>query len=376
MSDNNPYYGPPSNGEPPPPQSWPTPSPQPDWSAPQPPQAPHWSPQPSQSDWSQQQQPQDWSNQPPQQDWSNQPPQQNWAAGQPGWQQPVAPPRRSAGKIIGIIAAVLVVLLIICCGGIYWLGKDTLDKQTKAYPSATHPSGVSATSTATGSPGGPFAGTPAADYPQGADGITLPAATAVSGWTQKQVTDGLVQVKAALVASRLDERMLNRRDPAALLSLMAKGIRDGIAKDFTTDQFSVYATQISPTRKLATEKPRVKGRITYRATSTTEGVHVLEIVTNFVWVYAFTGGGEDNLVVVHDEVTWQIPVSSEVKTEFRGLWLSKGTSYGSNVDCTEYRAGLLAPTPKSAKGTGNGGANDNPGSMFDPERSLNITTTC
>src|SRR5262245_50655887 len=46
---------------------------------------------------------------------------------------------------------------------------------------------------------GPFAGTDAYAYPKAADGIVVPAATDVPGFTAAQVTAGLQKVKQALV---------------------------------------------------------------------------------------------------------------------------------------------------------------------------------
>ena len=76
------------------------------------------------------------------------------------------------------------------------------------FPTATAPPGVSATSTASAVPTGPFEGTPAAQYPEAETGVTLPAGTAVPGFTAEQVNARLQQVKQALVASRLDPAML------------------------------------------------------------------------------------------------------------------------------------------------------------------------
>jgi hypothetical protein len=61
---------------------------------------------------------------------------------------------------------------------------------------------------------------------------------------------------------------------------------------------------------LATAQPRVQGTMTYRAAtgkfSNGESVPVLEITTNYVWVYAFAGRTEqpgDHLVLSHEQAT-------------------------------------------------------------------------
>jgi hypothetical protein len=252
-----------------------------------------------------------------------------------------------------------------------WLG----DSDGKAYPTASHPSGISATSTATAAAGGPFAGTPAADYPEGAAGITLPKATASGVFTAKQVADALNSVKKALIAGRLDSRMLVDRNPDAFLKLLAPDAKASLRKDFASDDFSVYATQFAPGAQPAKETPRVKGRVTYRVTRS-DGIPALEVTTNFVWVYPFQVPGADpgdNLVVVHDELVWHVLQPSKVQKSSRGLWLNSGESYASNIDCDQFNKGLIAPGKQEI---GIGGDTEDPDSMFDPDRALDITSNC
>ena len=52
----------------------------------------------------------------------------------------------------------------------------------EAYPTQSVPSGITVTTTESAAPTDPFAGTPAENYPKGAAGITLPAATKVAGF--------------------------------------------------------------------------------------------------------------------------------------------------------------------------------------------------
>jgi hypothetical protein len=55
-----------------------------------------------------------------------------------------------------------------------------------AYPTENAPSGESILSTRSAAPTGPFEGTPAETYAKGSDGISLPAAKAVTGFTGEQ----------------------------------------------------------------------------------------------------------------------------------------------------------------------------------------------
>jgi hypothetical protein len=93
-------------------------------------------------------------------------------------------------------------------------------------------------------------------------------------------------------------------------------------------------------------------------------------------VYPFAGTLEesgDHLVIVHDQVTWAIPVDSDVTKDYRGLRLSSWDAFASNMDCDLLKKSLLAlgkPQLVTA-GTAN---EDN--SAFDPSRSLDVTNTC
>jgi hypothetical protein len=332
---------PPQQGYPPPPQPAP-------WGEPQPQPAP-------------------WG-QPPPTAWDGQSPPQApppWPGGGP----PEPPAKRGlAGKLWPKIAGGLGVLLVVCAVGAVRAVMNSDDDGGKAYPTSSPPSGVGATSTATAKAGGPFAGTPAEKYPEGAAGITLPKAAAAGPFTAKQVGDALAAVKKALVAGRLDKRMLVDRKPDAFLKLLAPDAKTLLRKDFSSDKFSVYATQFAPGVKPASQQPRVKGRVTYKAAKT-EGIRAIQVTTNFVWVYPF----KDDVVVVHDELVWMVLHPSDVETSSRGLWFDHGQFYASNMDCDEFDKGLIAPgKPEIGVGTDN----QDPNSMFDPNRTLDVGNSC
>jgi hypothetical protein len=301
-----------------------------------------------------------------------------WGGQAPDWATTPDPqPKRSLGaKVWPKIAGSLGVIVVVCVFGLVKAGVggflDASDEKDKAYPTASHPSGIAATSTATAKAGGPFAGTPAAKYPEGAAGITLPKAAASGVFTAKQVGDALASVKKVLVAGRLDSQMLVSRNPDPFLKLLAPAAKDDMRKDFSSDDFSVYATQFAPGAKRATVAPRVKGRISYRVTKI-EGIPALEMTTNFVWVYPFQVSAGDGLVVVHDELVWQVLQPSKVQKSVRGLWLDHGQSYASNIDCDQYDKGLIAPGKPEF---GAGPDNEDQDSMFDPDRTLDISDNC
>ncbi|WP_203917344.1 hypothetical protein [Rugosimonospora africana] len=316
------------------------------------------------------------------------PQQSGWGTAQqpPGWGQYVPPPPPQpkglarVGKIILIrvgVAAVAIAV-VVTVGVIHGMNDDN-SGGAHAYATISPPHGDSATSTAHANPNAPFEGTPAANYPEGADGITMPAAAAVSGFSTAQVKAALNQVHNALVAARLDSKMVVNRDPSAFLALVSGGERDDLRKDFSSDQFSTYATQVAPGHKLSKFSPRVQGRTTFRAATNSNDVREIEIITNYVWVYAFDEPASepgDNLVVIHDTVTWDVPSTSDVEKSDQGLWVDESESYGSNVDCDEFDKGLIAPGQPQMDLGGGGSSTEDPDSMFDPDRSLDISNTC
>jgi hypothetical protein len=288
-------------------------------------------------------------------------------------------PKRSGPKILRrVLAFILVAAIAVAVkGGQKML--DAIGTSKSTFPTATATAtarpGVSATRAASAVPIGPFEGTPAAQYPEGETGITVPAGTAVPGFTAVQVNARLQQVKQALVASRLDPAMLMSRDTTPLLTLLSPEATKQLMPYFNSQNFFGFATQVAPGYSLTTDKVRVSGRVTFRG-KTANGVRFLEVISNFVWVYPFAGALQkpgDHLVIVHDEVTWEIPVDAEVDKSHRGLHINAWNGYASNMDCELLKKSLLAPGKPRLAPAGTGGDNN---ADFDPSRSLDIASTC
>lgn len=268
----------------------------------------------------------------------------------------------------GLVVTVVVVALI----GTSWVFRDRLTEWgTNAYPRQAHPSGVFATSTTDPASAGPYAGTPAAAFAEGADGITLPAAAGRVGYFDAgEVARALERVRAALIAARLDPRMVVQRDPTAFIALLEPSHRAWVRQAFADSTFGAFASQVAPGYQLSTAPPRVKGRVTYKAFGEQT---TLEITTNFVWVYAFDRPGvpaASNIVIVHDEVAWRI--HSNQTTE--GLLMFPNDGYLSNMDCALAARSLLAPAVPTAVAPDP--ATEDPAAVYDPDRSLSIVDGC
>ncbi len=218
---------------------------------------------------------------------------------------------------------------------------------------------------------GPFDGTPAASFTAGAAGITMPEPEAVDGWSASQVSKALSMVKQALVAGHLDRRMLVRRQTDAFVALFAKDARSEIRDRFLAGRFSGAAVRVAPTATLAAEQPRVRGTTEVGTSTAGNGLAVLEITTNYIWVYPFAGASAspgDRLVIVHDTQRWWIYHRGEVTSASAGLWLNRSEAYAFNTDCGIDKA-YIAPPPAGQRKIP-------PVTIYDPDMPPSIPNPC
>ncbi|MFC5008387.1 hypothetical protein ACFPIJ_62585 [Dactylosporangium cerinum] len=281
--------------------------------------------------------------------------------------------------IAWVAGIVIVVFLLAAAVQAYLPGGSPAGSSagSSAYATQAVPSGVSATTSASAAPTDPFEGTPAATYPKGEAGITMPPATAVTGFTAAQVDAALQQVRKALVAGRLDQKMLVGHDPSTLLALLAPNPAKHVKAWFDDASFSSVATWIDPAAHLdPDEEVRVSGRVTL-GSAVVEGIQTLQVTTNFVWVYAFTGNARNPLAAVHDQIRWDFPATGRLRAADKGMWIGDIHSYLAQIDCAAARKGLLAPFR-----AGSGAPAANPSDTEDPDaylradHSLDIADDC
>ncbi|MEU4479620.1 hypothetical protein AB0F68_16410 [Micromonospora sp. NPDC023966] len=243
--------------------------------------------------------------------------------------------------------AVVVLIALALVGGAATLGRVTVERiRAGTSRPAASPTPSPVPLSQVGEPRDLFAGTVAADYAVGEAGITLPRAAAQGPFTAREVTAALTQVRSALVAARLDTSMIVG-DPEPFLALLAPAARRERIHDFDGDTFLHYATRIGSQDRA--EEVRARGTMRYRATTNENGVPVLEITTEYVWLYAFdvprTTPGAAGLAAIRDKVVWHVPRPDALPAAERGLWLVSAEASTSNVDCARLAEGFWTVEP-------------------------------
>jgi hypothetical protein len=289
----------------------------------------------------------------------------------PSWSPPVVagpptapPPQRKTGVVVGFVAGGVV--LVLCLVGLGIVGLRTLSESEEDPDRPLEQSGD------------PYASTPAAGFAEGVDGIRLPEAQAAGDFTADQVADTLERVEEALIATRLDSAMLLDHDPEPFIALMSEDNQPGLREDFETGAFGYFASQLADGAALAVATPRVDGEITFEATTDEGGYRVIEVVTSFVWAYAFEVASDDpdlhGIVVVRDELVWQVAHADDVADSSEGLWLWDGEAYAWGIECDAFDQGLLSPQTELQFDFYGDSADEE--DVFDPQGSLNLGNTC
>jgi hypothetical protein len=279
------------------------------------------------------------------------------------------------GRKVAVLVSVVLLLAGVVAGINYIVDTFTADRLTPAAaPAAPVPA-----ATPTRRIMGPFEGSPAANYAEGAAGVVMPRATKIAEWSAADVGRDLAAVKSALIASHLDHRVLVSRDTSAFLAMLAPADRSQVRKDFANPKTRGYVVEIAPGTKLLPDQPRVAGKTTIAAASDQGGRH-LEIVTNYVWVYPFdapTAMDDQRQVVVHDEIHWRFFRPGRVIRDDLGLWAGAYRSYAFKMDCALLDKGLIAPANPSVVGGGPAMAPGDEGNRYyDPNHSLDVPNGC
>jgi hypothetical protein len=199
----------------------------------------------------------------------------------------------------------------------------------------------------------PFAGTPAARYPEGEAGIVLPTAQPLGSWTAPQVQDVLERTKRTLVAARLDPAMVEQGDATEYLSTISEGARPTVAASLKTAEAPGYVSRLDPAFRLLAPV-RVKGTMSVELGSKQE----LVVGADYVWIYPLAGAAAgtskspgSKLVVVHAVETYQWFAPKGIAKKDTGLRPGAGQFSTINMDCTLVNSGRLG-LPSAAVANG------------------------
>lgn len=146
---------------------------------------------------------------------------------------------------------------------------------------------------------GPFAGSKAEDWAEGADGFVMPAAKAVGGLSKKDVAKGLERTRKLLKAAFLDRKTITGGRPAAFMDLLHPAERSRFRKKLTLKgkkSTRRWVTSFAPkTAELTTDVIKVHGR-TKLSSFNEDGISGAKVVTNHIIVYAIQRPGQPGTV--------------------------------------------------------------------------------
>ncbi|NUO58355.1 MAG: hypothetical protein HOV78_16930 [Hamadaea sp.] len=282
----------------------------------------------------------------------------------------------------GVVAArrpmilALVVAVLGACGVMTWTKLIAPNRGPRPYATAAAPDGITATSGVGDTLSSPFDSTPAAAFPAGQAGIVSPAPSATGTFTAVEVRTALDRVRAALVISHLDQRTLVQHDPAPFVALLAADTRSWWTRTLKGTHYGVTVIRIAADAHLAPVEPRVSGRTTFRAAKL-NGRNALEVITNYVWVYAFDLPADwtgSRTAVVHGEEHWFFVRAKNALQ----LYLQDTDGYWSSIDCDASRQGLTAPwrgEPAEVAPTSSP-YEESTDAYYQPDHSLEIADTC
>jgi hypothetical protein len=284
--------------------------------------------------------------------------------------------RRQRGRwlvgAIALVAAGLVAVLLFQIG--------VFGASTPAAPQTTGNGTAEPAASQAVDPTQPFARSPAANWPDGAAGITLPTPVAVGGYTADQVATATQQVRDVLTVSRLDRRVVVDHNPAPFLDALAPDARRPLEPLFGNGHEAGVQSLVSmaaTNTQLLPVPPKVSGTMTVSAGAPGE----LVVHTNYVFVYAFHTDNPDKIVDVMDIL---VVVRADVDYIFRtgdywaksswGWWYGKTGGYAYSIACDAYRKGFLAPAFTERTQTEVSGQDRT--AYFDPSSPLPAASGC
>ena len=228
----------------------------------------------------------------------------------------------------------------------------------------------------------PFTGTPAEGWADGEAGVVAPHAEAVGGFTADEVAQAYERVRQAVIASRLDRRVVEGHDVEPFLGLLAPDLRDHMRPLFDGRhdvEATMVVTRAAKGWPLLPAAPKVNGSMRAEAGAPGE----LVVRTNYVFAYAFAAPEPGRLTGPLEIVAMQRVETSYVVrsgTTFReashGLWTDQPSGFTFSMSCEAIDRGFLAPWIADRRMDDPRVAEKDPEQYFDPAEPLSTEDGC
>ncbi|WP_146175015.1 hypothetical protein [Umezawaea tangerina] len=277
---------------------------------------------------------------------------------------------RHGNKVVSGLALLAIAALLV---GVYATRKPVPEPAPAAAPST-----ISRVDLAD-----PFRNTPAETWADGEAGLTPPEAAPVGPFSAQQVADAYRRARAAVVAARLDRRVLEGHDVEPLLSLFAVDDQEGLRPLFAggrDDEAGLIATRVASGWALLPVAPKVDGAMTAEA----KGPGELVVHTDYVFAYAFATpdveklrGPMDIVAVTRIRYDYVMRSGPDFRPESQGMWSGPATGHSYSIGCTASREGFLAPSiaePRTQRGSTQ--EEGRPEDYFDPDKPMPTINTC
>lgn len=222
-------------------------------------------------------------------------------------------------------------------------------------------------------PANPYDATPAENFAVGEAGFVEPPPQAVDSMSAAAVAAALDHTRRALIASYLDPRLLTGHDGEQVLGMLAPDSAVVVRPRLASGGYGTTLVRLAPGATLAAP-PRVNGRLGYMLVDWS-GLAALDVTSNYVIVYAFTGSAQ--VVVVHAETHWMFPLGAALRPSSRGMYLGRTSGYWHGMDCAAAGRGLTAPAPTVDRSATPAYHDPDPlDAYFDRHRPVDITSGC
>ncbi|MCP2359686.1 hypothetical protein HD597_006706 [Nonomuraea thailandensis] len=212
-------------------------------------------------------------------------------------------PRRRARRVWPAVAGITAV--IAAAGVVITLRPDLL-APTGAVAGQTMPVAAPPASPAVAEAGpeatseGPFAGSEAEDWAEGAAGFVMPEAKAIGGLSKKDVAEGMARIRELLAAAHLDRETLMGGEPKAFMKLLHPEERSWFGERLDREgpgDTRWWVTSFAPgTAEQVGDVIKVRGR-TKLTSFELDGREGAELETDYIIVHAVRRPGQPDTTI-------------------------------------------------------------------------------